>query len=51
MRIPKNGGHFVCKTAIFKPKFANFMLKLPQNVQISQNAHKAPKYFQFVCKI
>ena len=32
MWIPQNGGHLVCKNVIFKPKFANFMLKLLQNL-------------------
>ena len=58
MLVQKNGVFFWCgipkirviqcaKNAIFKPKFANFMLKLLQNVQISQNAREGRENLQF----
>ena len=45
-------GSFSVQKYNFKAKFANFLLKLPQNCYISQNARrKACKNLQFLCKI
>ena len=41
-------GSFSMRKCNFKPKFANFMLKLPQDLWISQHAREVSKNLQFV---
>ena len=43
--------NFSVQKCNFKPKFAYFMLKLPQNLLMYQNLRKARKKLQFVCKL
>ena len=43
-------GSFSVQKCNFKAEFANFLLKLPQNRKISQNA-RVRKNLQFLCKI